>query len=282
MTKLRVYSLSHQQGEVMRLFTGVLVAVLVTLPQTTMAQSTSGTTVTFRPFVEVNFVGGVNSLAEERTFSSQFVKFSELATVRSTYPSPSNVGAFSTVEVGGGVMLMPALGLGVLYSDTAYENSADLATTVPDPIFLRAAASATGVTQGRLERRERATHVFVAWTPLRLTRTELRFIGGPSFFRYKATMVQDVLYTQTSNPSTPQNHVTIDGFTAGEVSDGGAGFHVGGDFAYFLTNAFGITGGARYSYGTVTVSHEPLSALSQEIRVGSTVGFIGVRVRFGT
>jgi hypothetical protein len=265
----------------MRLLTGTLVAVLVMLPRTGLAQTSAGATPTSRIFVDVNLLGGTNSLASERTFTSLVAKFSEVATSTSTYPSPSHADVFPLVELGGGVMLLPALGVGVTYGRTTHEDVADLGATIPHPIFLRASASATGVTDARLERRESATHLSAVWVPVRRTRTEVRFFGGPSFFQYDADMVAEILYTQAFDPAKPQSSVTVDGVTTREATGNGAGFHAGGDVIYFLRPAFGIAAGARVSYGTVTVDHEPLSGLSQNIRVGSTVGFVGVRFRFG-
>jgi hypothetical protein len=42
-----------------------------------------------------------------------------------------------------------------------------------------------------------------------------------------------------------------------------------------------VAGGVRFSYGTVTVDREPLSRIAQQIRVGTTAVFAGVRLRFG-
>ena len=81
--------------------------------------------------------------------------------------------------------------------------------------------------------------------------------------------------------TTPTNSITITGAATEKVKGSGAGFHVGGDYAYFFTKVMGVVGGVRYTYGTITVDQEPLSALSQDIRVGNVLVFAGVRFRFG-
>jgi hypothetical protein len=264
----------------MRLVAGALVAVLLVAPRTAGAQSGASTSSTPRIFVDVNLVGGTNSLASERTFTSLFAKFGEVGSMRSIYPAPSHANKV-LVELGAGVILLPSFGVGAVYSRTTHENAVDLEATIPHPTFLRSSAEAAGVTNEKLERRESATHFFLAWVPALGDRTELRLSAGPSIFRYRADMVSDVLYSQAFNPLTPQNNVTIDGIRTSETTSLGAGFNVGGDVAYFLTRSFGVTAGVRFSYGTVTVDREPLSGLQQKFRVGSTLGFAGVRVRFG-
>jgi hypothetical protein len=53
------------------------------------------------------------------------------------------------------------------------------------------------------------------------------------------------------------------------------------DFAFFFNKLLGISGGFRYSEGTVTLKEEPLSKIRQDIRVGSTMFLVGLRLRFG-
>jgi hypothetical protein len=89
------------------------------------------------------------------------------------------------------------------------------------------------------------------------------------------------LYVQTYDPSSPQNTITISGFTTSQVKANKLGFHVGTDVTFFLTKVVGVGGGVRFSQATVTVDQEPLSNVSQDIRVGSTQVFFGARFRLG-
>jgi hypothetical protein len=259
----------------MRLLPGVLVAVLV-IPGASQAQPATTAPENSRFFLETNFLCAASSLAQPREFTSLFRLFGEVASTRSTYPKPSTANPFSILDLGGGVMLVRKVGVGLSVSRTAYEDVADLGATIPNPFILNAPATGTGTTNNRLERREIATHLFLAIVPIRTDRYQLRFFGGPSWITYSADMVSDVSYELNA-----QNVLTITGFTSGEAKGSTLGVHLGGDFAYFITKRFGIASGMRFSRGTVTVDREPLSTIAQEVRVGSRQFYVGARFRFG-
>jgi hypothetical protein len=110
---------------------------------------------------------------------------------------------------------------------------------------------------------------------------EVRLMGGPSFFTLKGDMVSEVAYEQTFNSTAPQNAVTISGKSSREASGSAIGFHIGGDFTYFVHRFVGVAAGVRYGRATVAVDTEPLSNLIQEFLVGSTTAFLGLRLRLG-
>jgi hypothetical protein len=226
-------------------------------------------------------LGTAAPLANEREFQSRFIRFGEIGNYFATYPEPSRATPFPLVDVGGSFMLARWIGVGLTYSRTAHEEVAGLKATIPHPTFYSAAATNTGATGEPLTRREAATHIFVAVVPVRTTRAEWRLVGGPTVFSLKADMVNEVLYEQTYDPASPQQTITINGFTTSEVKASDLGFHVGSDVTFFLTKFLGVGGGVRYSYGTVTLDQEPLSKLDQDIRVGNTLVFLGLRFRIG-
>jgi len=260
----------------MRLLPGVLVAFQLVIPAASQAQPAPRAPEDSRVFVEVNFLGSANSLAKTREFASLFTQFGEVATTQSFYPEPSLANPFSAVDFGGGVMLIRTLGVGVTLSRTMYEDVADLGATIPHPSILNAPSRATGETSSVLERRERATHLFLAIVPIHTRRFQLRFFGGPSWFTYSADMVRTVTYDYDG-----QTALSITGFTSDEARASALGIHLGGDFAYFFTRRFGLASGWRFSRATVTVDREPLSTIAQKIRVGSQHIYFGARFRFG-
>ena len=260
----------------MRRLSAVLVAVLLVIPGASQAQPAAGVPENSRIFLETNFLGAASSHAQRREFTSLFPLFGEVATTRSIYVQPSTANPFSMLDVGGGVMLMRGLGVGLSVSRTRYEDVADLVATIPHPSILNAPSTGVGTTNTRLERRERATHLFLAIVPIHTRRFQLRFFGGPSWFTYSADMVKDVSYELNE-----QNVLRITGSTSIEATGSALGLHLGGDFAYFFTKRFGIASGMRFSESTVTVNREPLSTIAQEIRVGSTQFYVGARFRFG-
>ena len=260
----------------MRAVQGVFVAVLLLLPSTGSAQTTGADS---RIFIDVNVFSSASALSDERTFTYQFVLFSEQAIYKARYPKPSRTTGFP-VDIAGGYMFTKMFGLGVSYSRLVREDPAGLEATIPHPVFLNSPGTGTGET-GILKRTESATTVFASLSPVRNARAEWRIFGGPAFFNYNADMVSDIAYTQTANPATPHNSVAITGYSTQKATGFGIGAMLGTDVAYFFTDMFGVTGGVRFQGAIVEVDPEPLSKISQDLRPGGTVVFVGLRFRFG-
>jgi hypothetical protein len=265
----------------MRLVQGMVAAVLVMLPTASVAQTLERVSDERRLFVDVNLVGASSALADGREFTGRTLTFGEIATTRAVYPKPSGRTGPVLIDVGGGILLARGFGIGVAYSRASSADRVDLRATIPHPVTFNAASTGSGVTAQGLVRTDAATHVFIALVPVRTDTSQFRILAGPSFFSYSADMVKEVLYDQLVNDGEPLflRSVVITGITSEGVSGRTVGFHVGLDYAHFINMTFGITGGVRYSFGTVGVSREPLSALPQEFRVGSRVFFLGVRLR---
>jgi hypothetical protein len=261
----------------MRLALGILVGVLVTIPRTSLAQAI-GSWDDGRIVVDVNPFGTASSLSRDREFQGRAITFGEIRSSVATYPEPSLATPF-LLDVGGSFRLSEWFAVGVAYSRIEHEDAVGLATTVPHPTYLAAPATNTGAT-GELARTEATTNFYVAVMPLRIKGAELRLMAGPTHFSLGADMVSDVLYSQTFDASSPQQNITITGSTTSRIKGSDVGFHVGGDVTYFLTKVVGIAGGMRFNRGTVAFK-EPLSNLDQQIRVGNTVGFVGLRFRLG-
>lgn len=261
----------------MRLAMGLLVALLVMIPEPSLAQIPGWPPDPGQILIDVNF-GMADSLAKDREFRSRFITFGEVGSSIARYPTPSLAGTF--VDIGGSFMVTRTYGVGVSYSRTSYEDVVGLSTTIPHPTFYAAPASTTGGTS-ELTRTEGATNIFLLAMPIRRSGLEWRIFGGPTIFSLKADMVDEVLYAQTFDPASPQQTIAINGFTTSEATATEWGVHLGSDVAFFFTNMFGVGGGVRYSYGTVTLDREPLSTLDQDIRVGSMQFFLGLRFRIG-
>ena len=267
----------------MRISLGILLAVLLTVPRISSAQTppTTGTAPTVsRIYVDVNLFGYADPLGDSKTFENYALQFGEVATFKASYPEPSQSGGFPAY-VGGGYMLNRAVGVGLSYSQISRDSVADLSAEVPHPYFFNALATGTGSSGTVLSRRESAVHVSLVIAPVRSRRMEVRMMGGPSFFTLKGDMVREVEYEQTFNELAPVNAIAIRGASRAEISGSAIGFHVGADFTYFLTRFVGVAGGIRYGSATVTLDTEPLSNLRQKFLVGSTTTFLGLRFRLG-
>ena len=269
----------------MRLVLAGLSVLVLMLPGTSAAQQAPS----FSPypaklpriFVDANLFGAASPLGSSRQFDTFFLKFGEVGTFKATYPDVARPRFFPVTHVGGGVMLSQRAGLAVSYSRTVSESAAQLSATIPHPTFFNAPATATGTTDRELKRTESALNFSVVVAPVRTTRSEFRLFGGPSWFSYKAEMVQDVLYAQTFNPAIPQNAIQINGAATENATANQIGMHFGADYTYFINRVVGLSGGVRCSAAMVEIGFEPLSKISQEIRVGNTTVYLGLRVRVG-
>ena len=266
----------------MRLIGALFVMVLLMVPRPGSAQSLALPAEPDRHwfFVDFNFAGGVESLAAEREFLTRFLVVGELATLQARYPKPSGARAFPLLDVSGGYMLGPRAGFAVGFSRSSFEDRATITATVPHPFFLQTEGTATGQTDP-LTRTESATHFSVILMPYTTRRTEWRAVLGPTLFFYSADMVTDITYSQNAVQGNPQNIVTLTGYTTEEASGKAFGVHIGGDFAFDIVPNVAITAGGRYAIGTVAIEPEPLSGISQDIRVGDWRLFVGLRWRVG-
>lgn len=244
----------------------------VPVPGTTQAPRAS------RVFIDVALFGVADSLAHARAFTVPFTIFGENASMGAAYTEPGRATGFP-VDIGGGLMLTRFLGVGAALSRTTYEHSVGLSATIPHPFYFNRPASASGANDAALSARERALHTSVTFTPIRRDRMELRVAGGPSFFWYSANMVENVLYTQNYGETTPSNTIAITGSATRDIAGSGIGFHVGGDFVYFVHHLVGIGFGTRYSQGAVRLEHEPLTQINQDFRVGNMLVMLSVRLR---
>lgn len=252
----------------------ILGALMVAVPRTGLAQPGSPPPEEARIRVDVN-VGSAEPFSESREFRSRFLVFSEAGSAFATYPKPSWENTF--VDVGGSFKLNRLWGVGVNYNRTTREEIVGLKAMIPHPTFYSSAATSTGVTGQQLKHTEASTDFYLAIVPIRTRHLEWRLLGGPTIFSLSANMVNDVLYTQTYAPSSPQQTITITGFTTSEVHSLDWGAHAATDIAYFPTRLVGVGGGVRFNYGTISID-EPLSQLGQEIRAGGTSVFLGLRL----
>ena len=269
----------------MRVMSGVLLAIVLTCPRLSGAQTTTAPSVEPpappRAFLDVNLIGVSRSATGARDFRSRFITFGEAASARAVYPKPSNITLLPALDVGAGYITGALLGLGINISRTSFEDAARLGATIPHPLVLNSLASGEGETNRELSRDETAISAYVTAVPLRTSRAELRFFGGPTYFRINAEMVQTVAYSQSSSVTPLSNTITVTGFTTEYVKGSGLGFNLGTDFTYFFTTMIGVRGGIRYDHAIVTIKNEPLSKLEQKLKVGGPVLFLGARFRFG-
>ena len=240
-----------------------------------VASQTFGQVREQRMWTDVNFGIGLSG-ADEEEYAYPFTLFLENARLAAGYPKPNRGVGF---DVGGGYLLTDRIGVGVSVSRTAHEGSASLAMTIPHPYFFDATADAVGTTSDELKRTETGVHVQLMVVPLDTGRFRVRIFGGPTFFRYNADMVQDILGRQQATPFSRANIVEITDYEVVEVDSSGVGFNVGADVSYFFTRVFGVGGFARFARGSLTID-EPMSENEATVTVGGTQLGGGIRLRF--
>jgi len=264
----------------MRLVRGGLFAALLVIPRPSLGQAlpTFGPDPQPRILFDVNVFNSASSPAHQRDYTTSFLLFGETATTKATYASPPRATSMP-LDFGATYMIARWFGAGYNLGRTTYEVTPNLTATIPHPIFLRSLATGTGTTGHLLSRHETENRLYVMLAPYRSNRFEARLYGGPSFFSYSARMVQTVSYAQTYNSTLPQSTVTITGSTDAKVSGSAVGFAGGAEFAYFPVRSFGVSVGYRFSDAVVPID-EPLTGLRQEVLVGSSTAFVGLRFRF--
>ena len=227
-------------------------------------------------WVDVN-LGVAASTGEAQTFTYEGRMFSEPYALAAAYPKPSRGAEF---DFGGGFMFTPLVGVGVTFTGQAHEDAAGLAITVPHPFFFNAAATDAGATNGLLSRAEGGTHLQVMLAPVHSDRFRFRVFGGPSIFRLKADMAQDITWNQAATIFSRANSVSITSADLVEAEGTGWGFHAGADASYFFTRIVGVGGLVRFSHGSVTLDPEAMSEVAQDVKVGGIHAGGGLRLRF--
>jgi hypothetical protein len=227
-----------------------------------------------RGWIDVNF--GAAAAAEKRFHTGTRVTVDlEPADFDAEYPLPRG----ASFDFGGGVMITPQVGVGVSFSGTAHEETADLSIRIPHPFFFDAFASDTAPTEERLLRAEGGVHLQLMVVAYDRNNVRVRFFAGPSRLRVTQEAVENILYNQVYGVFTRANAVDIVEYEASEIEGTGWGMHAGGDVSWFFTRVVGIGGFARVSRATVELD-DPLDEAAFRIKAGGVQAGAGLRLRF--
>jgi outer membrane protein with beta-barrel domain len=229
-----------------------------------------------RGWIDVNF-GTAQSAQGDLTTAAAFPLFRETAALAAAYPKPKRGADF---DFGGGYMFTPVLGVGLSISGTAHKDPAGLGISVPHPFFFDSSGTGAGTTEDVLKRSEGAFHIQMAAVPIRAERLVLRIFGGPSYFRVRQDLVEDIRFTQIAPSFSVVNNVTVTGWDGnGEVEGTGWGFHAGADVGVFFSRVVGIGAMLRFSRGNVDLL-DPLSETNVELGAGGIQLGGGLRLKF--
>jgi hypothetical protein len=230
-----------------------------------------------RGYIDVNF--GLAVAASDAFEAAALFPYDGIEDTR--FDAAYSLPRGASFDFGGGVMITPFVGVGVSFSGTAHEESADFAIEVPHPRFVNAYGGDEAFTEEKLQRVEGGVNVqgmFVLPTGSDL---RVRVFGGPTYFRVRQDLIDQVNYLQNSGVFTTLNQIDITTFTANEYEATGWGFNVGGDVSYFFTRVFGVGGFGRYSRGTAALDDVDVEATGvEEFKAGGLQVGGGIRLKF--
>ena len=260
----------------MRSVFGSLVFLLV-FPCAALAQSSpAGESAARRVFVDLNLVDTGKTLTGPRNFRGLFVRFAEQGSFDATYPEAAARTAVP-LDLAVGFFVHPRLAVGLGVARTQRAAPASVSVRIPHPTVFNVPGTATGLT-GPLNRAETAARFLMTAVLAKTGRIEWRLSGGPSLFEFDAEMVHSVIYTQDAPTGIQQNAVSIDGVVTARARARTWGVFAGSDVAVLVHPHLAITGGARVSSAIVKVASEPLSGLSQDLRIGRKSVLLGLRI----
>jgi hypothetical protein len=211
----------------------------------------------------------------------------DVSAVRTIAQEPATFGVKynakrgALVDFGGGVMISPSIGFGVMVTGTAHKGSADLSANIPHPLRFNAYGSDTSFTENELERTEGTIHLQAVYQLPGSDRMRIRVFGGPSYFRLNMDAVTLIRYEQQFQVFGAGNTIDITNYDSEKVEHTGWGFHAGADMSTFFSRVVGVGVVGRYSRGTVTI--DDLSVLADDdidVRTGGFQLSGGLRLRF--
>jgi hypothetical protein len=237
--------------------------------QTTPAQTGAEPAPLRTGFVNINgaFQGREHVIEDTRTFT-----YGTLFPETGTFRTRREVDRGALFDISGGVRVWRELyaGLGV----TRFSDSGGMAinASVPDPLAFGRPRSAS-TTVSSLRHAETGVHVQFTWMVPVTTAIDVAVSAGPSFFSVRHDMVGDLNVSEGAG-NTP----TLSASDIRRETESGAGFNIGLDGTYLLTQRLGAGLFLRYAGGTVDFA-QPNGGRVKLDTGGFQMGG-GLRVRF--
>jgi len=180
------------------------------------------------------------------------------------------------VDGGAFIQLWKQLAVGGTFSQTEGSDATSVTGTVPHPLQVGLDRSIAPQAFG-LTRREKATHIHVAWLiPLpQVEKLDIRIMAGPSYFNLTQGSVPSVIVSEAGGP--PFASVNVDDVVTGELVKNGWGGHISADISYMFSTYVGAGGFVRLAVGSVDLQRGGTSVTTS---VGGFQSGGGLRVRF--
>jgi len=219
--------------------------------------------------------------ARDQTFttSSTFTIYNEQGAVAGA----QSIGGGTLFDIGAGMRVWRALGVGIAYSTVTNHNDAAVSVRVPHPVIFGQAREATA-TVADLEHSENVVHLQFRWTVPVTNKFQVALMIGPSFFTVRQDIATVVAPRDISDPP-PFNSVTITSVTVTDVKDSPVGFNIGLDGTYSVTRLYGIDIGVggflRYSQASLDLpAPEGLTLDAGDLKAGGGQAVAGLRLKF--
>lgn len=220
-----------------------------------------------RGYVDVNL--GLQPSTTSFDLTIHPLTFVEPATVETKY----NVNAAKEFDFGGGARLTHNLAVGASLSRLKKSDDSAVAAQVPHPFFFNRPRAVSGTAVG-LTRTETGLHMKLLWIASAGQAWQIVLSGGPSYFKIKQDLVDDIKISQTY----PYDTATFDSAVVTNHAASGLGFNAGLDLIYLVTPHMGVGVAAGISRASLELGTPPDSTLSVDaggLRIGG-----GLRFRF--
>lgn len=236
-------------------------------------------------FANLNF--GFQSQSQGFGQRAEFGQYDETV----SFESQHAIKGAPSFEIGGGARVWRDLSIGISYHRRS-KHTRDVSVTaqVPSPIFSDTLRSATSTLSG-LEHREDAIHVQALWNVPVTVEFDVTVFGGPTFFRVKDDLVENIGITEVGGDFSTVNLAAA----TSRQRNNATGYHLGLDTSYmfirsgapsFLRKAgLGFNAGVgavlRYSHGSVDLQLPP-NSVGQPVKIdtGGLEIAAGLRFRF--
>lgn len=200
-----------------------------------------------------------------------------------------SVGRSFQLDVSGGVMITPSIGVGVGFGRSSTDNTADFTMTFPNTVWLGEIneSETESITTDPLARTETSVHISGVFEVPVEGPVSVAVLGGPSRISVDQEITADsrVVLNEARMLLLLPDFFDLRSAEIEEVSASAWGFHVGADLAYFFTENVGVGGLLRFSQATVELENGLQSTLdettvTEEETAGGFQAVAGLRLRF--
>jgi hypothetical protein len=209
--------------------------------------------------------GGASGLSEHFSFD----KDQETETVDVKYPKKAQ----PLIDVGAGVRIWKALGLGVAVSHATGDGSAQVDASVPHPFQFNQPRAISGTESG-IVHSETGVHLGVQFLVPSSSRVHVVLSAGPSWLNVEQEAVTDVTVSQ----SYPYDTAAFGGAVTKILKKSAVGFHGGLDLTWMFSRTVGLGGLVRYTRADIDLAIAEGRTLA--VKAGGIQGGIGIRIGF--